>query len=355
MGPAAGGEAPEGARRATLRARRRTAPPLGAGEEAVARLAAAWAGARRIVVFSGSGMSASAGMSTFSTRGGLYERARRRFGLRGDGVELFTFGFFERRPADCRALLADVFLEALRAKPTASHHALGDAERAGRLMRHYTLNIDGLHAAEGLGLGTWCPYDAPDAVTAQLHGSVRQAVCPACTLARPMDRKVARAWREGVPVPCTACGGETRPRVMLYGDGHSEAVTPNEILDLLEDDMADTDLVLWVGISFKQSASVEYFRQALRHLRSAGRENDVPLVVLNPDAEALWNLRTACTNTDCLPLFQVEAASDDVLPVLVGRPGSDAEHAAVTARKTRVKQDRGAGGGGAEGRKRTKH
>ena len=59
------------------------------------------------VVFSGSGMSASAGMSTFSTRGGLYERARRRFGLRGDGVELFTFGFFERRPVDCRALLAD--------------------------------------------------------------------------------------------------------------------------------------------------------------------------------------------------------------------------------------------------------
>ena len=355
MGPAAaGGEAPEGARRATLRARRRAAASPSAGAEgAEARLAAAWAAARRIVVFSGSGMSASAGMSTFSTRGGLYDRARRRFGLRGDGVELFTFGFFERRPADCRALLADVFLEALRAKPTASHRALGEAERAGRLRRHYTLNIDGLHAAEGLGLGTWCPHDAPDAVTAQLHGSVRQAVCPACTLARPMDRKVAREWREGVPVPCMACGGETRPRVMLYGDGHSEAVTPNEILDLLEDDMADADLVLWGGLSFKQSASVEYFRQALRHLRSAGRENDVPLVVLNPDAEALWNLRTACTNTDSLPLFQVEAASDDVLPALVGRPGLDAENEAEPSHKTGAK-DRGADGGGAEGRKRPK-
>lgn len=248
-------------------------------------------------------------------------------------MELFTFGFFERRPVDCRALLADVFLEALRAEPTASHRALSEAEHAGRLRRHYTLNIDGLHAAEGLGLGTWCPHDAPDAVTAQLHGSVRQAVCPACTLARPMDRKVARAWRDGAPVPCVACGGETRPRVMLYGDGHSEAVTPNEILDLLEDDMADADLVLWVGLSFKQSASVEYFRQAVGHLRSAGREADVPLVVLNPDAEALWNLRTACTNTDCLQLFQVEAASDDVLPGLVGGPGSDTGRAAAPARE----------------------
>ena len=59
----------------------------------------------------------------------------------------------------------------------------------------------------------------------------------------------------------------------------------------------------------------------------------MPLVVLNPDAEALWNLRTACTNTDCLQLFQVEAASDDVLPGLVGGPGSDAGRAAAPARE----------------------
>ena len=37
-----------------------------------------------------------AGMSTFSTKGGLYERAQRRFGV-ADGKRLFTYAFFEKQ------------------------------------------------------------------------------------------------------------------------------------------------------------------------------------------------------------------------------------------------------------------
>ena len=39
------------------------------------------------------------GMSTFSTRGGLYERAQKRFGV-ADGKRLFTYAFFERQRLD---------------------------------------------------------------------------------------------------------------------------------------------------------------------------------------------------------------------------------------------------------------
>lgn len=42
---------------------------------------------------------ASVGMSTFSTRGGLYERAQKRFGV-ADGKRLFTYAFFEKRRLD---------------------------------------------------------------------------------------------------------------------------------------------------------------------------------------------------------------------------------------------------------------
>lgn len=35
-------------------------------------------------------------MSTFSTKGGLYERAQKRFGVT-DGKKLFTFSFFEKQ------------------------------------------------------------------------------------------------------------------------------------------------------------------------------------------------------------------------------------------------------------------
>lgn len=35
-------------------------------------------------------------MSTFSTKGGLYERAQRRYGVT-DGKKLFTYSFFEKQ------------------------------------------------------------------------------------------------------------------------------------------------------------------------------------------------------------------------------------------------------------------
>ena len=41
-------------------------------------------------------MPYAAGMSTFSTRGGLYERAQKRFAVQ-DGKKLFTYAFFEKQ------------------------------------------------------------------------------------------------------------------------------------------------------------------------------------------------------------------------------------------------------------------
>ncbi len=47
---------------------------------------------------------------------------------------------------------------------------------------------------------------------------------------------------------------------MLYGDEEGEAITPSgEVWELLRQDLEVTDLLLWTGISFEQSASVDYF------------------------------------------------------------------------------------------------
>lgn len=45
---------------------------------------------KKIILFSGSGLSASSGMSMFSTRNGLYDRARKQFKV-SDGLKLFTY------------------------------------------------------------------------------------------------------------------------------------------------------------------------------------------------------------------------------------------------------------------------
>ena len=41
-------------------------------------------------------------------------------------------------------------------------------------------------------------------------------------------------------------------------------ITPEEVFDVLEEDVGVADMILWVGISFQQSASTAYFRR-VRH------------------------------------------------------------------------------------------
>lgn len=60
--------------------------------------------------------------------------------------------------------------------------------------------------------------------------------------------------------------------------------------------MQAADLILWVGISFEQSASTSYFRRARAFLHSIGRLGACAQAVINPSEESLWNLTSACSN-----------------------------------------------------------
>jgi hypothetical protein len=54
---------------------------------------------------------------------------------------------------------------------------------------------------------------------------------------------------------------------MLYDDEEGACITPEDIWEVLEEDLAAADMVMWVGISFEQSASTEYFRKVGRRGR----------------------------------------------------------------------------------------
>lgn len=51
-------------------------------------------------------------------------------------------------------------------------------------------------------------------------------------------------------------------QVMLYDDEQGDCITPEDVFERLDDDLAVAGAVVWVGISFEQSASTEYFRKA---------------------------------------------------------------------------------------------
>lgn len=50
-------------------------------------------------------------------------------------------------------------------------------------------------------------------------------------------------------------------QVMLYDDEQGDCITPEDVFERLDDDLAVAGAVVWVGISFEQSASTEYFRK----------------------------------------------------------------------------------------------
>ena len=55
--------------------------------------------------------------------------------------------------AALQAFFADIYAEARKARPGLGHRALAQVAGAHKLLRHYTMNIDGL--AETAGMDTW--------------------------------------------------------------------------------------------------------------------------------------------------------------------------------------------------------
>ncbi|KAI3430498.1 hypothetical protein D9Q98_005093 [Chlorella vulgaris] len=302
-----------------LRKRRKVLEESDDGGAALEQLLDVTASSRKIVVFSGSGLSASSGMSTFSTRGGLYERAQKKYKL-PDGKTLFTYAFFDRQRPEAQAFFADIYSEAVRAEPAPGHKALLQMVDAGRLCRHYTLNIDGL--AEEVGMHTWHHEKAAEGITVEMHGNVRHLVCPQCHATQPVTAALAQQIRAKEAVPCGApgCGHPClRFKVMMYDDGEAECITPDDVMEVMEEDVKGADLVLWVGISFQQSASTMYFRKVRCWIQEAGRLGLTAQAIINPSDEALFNLRSAMSNQSELRVIEVLAAADEVLPLLADR------------------------------------
>ena len=177
--------------------------PAGSTADAAAAVAALIAlarPARRIVAFTGAGISTESGIPDYRGPGGVWERQAPP-----------TLGDFRDNPATRRAYWdhrRHGYPAMAAALPNAGHLALVALERAGRLRAVVTQNIDGLHQKAG---------SDPRRVI-ELHGTTHTVRCldcgtewPAATL---QDRLLAG---ERVP-PCLVCGGPLRAATVLFGE-----------------------------------------------------------------------------------------------------------------------------------------
>jgi NAD-dependent deacetylase len=170
-----------------------TAPVPAPLLEAVARLRAA----RAAVAFTGAGISTASGLPDFRSPQGLWATV--------DPATVASRSAFERDPRRFYRFYRERLDQLRHAAPNAAHRALAALERAGRLRGVITQNVDGLHQAAG------------SRRVVELHGNLREAVCPRCGALWPIAVVVEALAQDRLPL-CGRCGAVLKPNVVLFED-----------------------------------------------------------------------------------------------------------------------------------------
>jgi len=158
-------------------------------------------GSKRIVVFTGAGVSTESGIPDFRSAGGIWSRF---------DPDDFTYQKFVSDVGARRKhwqLLGDGSLTT-NAKPNPAHYAITELDGMGLLDCVITQNVDNLHQKAGLA----------DEKVFELHGNLLWATCLSCGQRYPFDHMVVRL-EQGEEIPdCEECHGILKPAAVFFGE-----------------------------------------------------------------------------------------------------------------------------------------
>jgi NAD-dependent deacetylase len=212
--------------------------------------------ARRIVVFTGAGISTESGIPDFRSPNGIWSRQR----------IIYFDEFVRSREARIEAWtrLLDGRKTLMAATPNAGHRAIARLAEQGKVTEVITQNIDGLHQASGV------PHDR----VIEIHGNATYAKCLACGQRHEFD-DIEPAFREtGEPPNCRICKGVVKSATISFGQA-----MPEEEMARAGAAARACDLFLAVG-----SSLVVY---PAANLPITARRSGAKLVILNRDPTEL--------------------------------------------------------------------
>lgn len=182
-----------------------------------------WVGeSRRIVAFTGAGVSTESGIQDFRSPDGLY--SEKRFAYPPETI--ISHSFFLAKPEYFYRFYREKMLP-LDYEPNITHRVLARWEREGRLSAVITQNIDGLHQKAG------------SRKVHELHGSVLRNFCMRCG-----KTYSAEFIRDCPGIPRCTCGGIVKPDVVLYEEGLDPDVIAKSVRAIRQ-----ADLLLVLGTS----------------------------------------------------------------------------------------------------------
>jgi NAD-dependent deacetylase len=199
-------------------------------DEMIATVRGWVAGARRVVILTGAGISTESGIPDFRGPQGLWTTDP-------DAEKLSDIRYYmadaEIRKKAWRARQAH---PAWEAKPNAGHAAIAELERRGKLHALITQNIDGLHQKAG---------NSPERVI-EVHGTVLKVVCMACGWKGPMQDTLERVHSGEDDPPCKLCGGILKSDTISFGQN----LVP-EVIERAMRAAAEADCFISVGTSLQ--------------------------------------------------------------------------------------------------------
>ena len=206
--------------------------------------------ARRVVAFTGAGISTESGIPDFRSPGGIWTKYRPiEFGDFISSAEM-------RRESWRRKFATEATMRA--ATPNAGHRSLARMVEVGKMSAVITQNIDGLHQASGV----------PDDKVIELHGNSTYATCLDCGERYELDAIRQAFGRTGEPPACVECDGLVKTATISFGQA-----MPELPMARAQEEVSACDLMIVLGSSLVVYPAAAFPRIA--------RRNGAKLIIVN--------------------------------------------------------------------------
>lgn len=175
-------------------------------EESIERGASLISQARKVLAFTGAGLSTESGIPDFRSPGGVWEK-----------YDPSDFYFDKIVSSEAHRekyweMSTEIYQGMRDARPNRAHLAIKELEDTGRFLAIVTQNIDGLHHKAG---------NTPGKII-EIHGTVATVSCLSCN--KKYEREeIEERLATGVKVPyCDDCSGILKPDTISFGQAMPE-------------------------------------------------------------------------------------------------------------------------------------
>ena len=220
--------------------------------------------AKRIVAFTGAGISTESGIPDFRSPGGIWTKYQPIY------FDDFMSSEEMRREAWRRKFATDETMK--KAEPNAGHRALAKLVEQGKMSAIITQNIDGLHQRSGV----------PDSKIIELHGNTTYATCLDCGQRYELE-PIRKAFEgEGTLPVCEKCDGIVKTATISFGQSMPEIPMARAQAETLACDLfivLGSSLVVYPAAGFPRIAKRRGAKLVILNRDPTDQDDDADLVL----------------------------------------------------------------------------